>query len=379
MESEKTSANVLSELVAFLCAYSREHPECTKDALARATADRFRLEKKRSVYVGTDFFVCFSKASGASFSNTVVALSKIKQYNHLPFIVCVVRPYGVEALLANATFLKKVSHDSQQLTINKIRGSINGSDILREYSDIENKPENFDTLFAIHQEFTWEENLACIVECTHAIAATGRRFEPSAEERCRILDSARLAEAVIGSPEYLEFERELSSIVETRRDAILQAAQNKNGKERGDQIERIITEAENLHSLEDLARDLASGTKLRIDIKTKLLDRASNPKAYNIDKALRLLAKGNTVFCFFFVGIDRGRVLTRLVPVLDCTILSATRVQPHWAGRDSRGVTQLTGDLTHIFEPSYRGLVDVAKAEAFLSRLIDLKEWRDIQ
>jgi len=34
-------------------------------------------------------------------------------------------------------------------------------------------------------------------------------------------------------------------------------------------------------------------------------------------------------------------------------IISATRVQTHWAGRASRGVTQLTGDMTRIFDPSY--------------------------
>ncbi|OHB69128.1 MAG: hypothetical protein A2V70_10870 [Planctomycetes bacterium RBG_13_63_9] len=376
MEGEKQAGvNPLSQLVAFLREYARKHPGCTKDALAKATATRFGLVKERSVYAGSDFSIRFSTASGASFSNVVISLSALKKYDHLPFIVCVVRPSGVQPLLTNATFLKKVSHSSHQLRIDNIRGSILGSDIRRAYKSIENTPENFDDLFAIHQGFAWTENLARLVERTNAIAATGIRFEPSADERRTILDSARLAHAVVGSPEYLQLERDLSQAVQTRSEAIMRAAKTDSVKERGDRIEQIITEAENVHALEDLTRTLASGTKIGIDIKTKLFGLASNPKAYNIDKALEVLAAGDTMLCFFFVGIDRdrGRVSTRLVSAIDRTVLRATRVQFHWAGRNSRGVTQLTGDLTSIFSTAYRGVVDVAEAKAFLAELIDLK------
>ena len=376
MEDEnQADSNPLSELVAFLRQYAREHPGCTKDALAKATTNHLRLVKDRSVFVGPNYVIRFSHASGDSFSNTVVSLAKTRKYDHLPFIVCVARPRGIQLLLANATFVKKVSQTAQKLRIDKIRGSINGSDILREYSGIENTPENFESLFAIHQQFTWLENLERIVEQTDAIAATGVRFEPNADERRRILDSARLAHAVAGGPEYLQLERELSQAAEARCTAILQAAQTDNVNQRGNRIEQIITEAGNIHTLEDLTRRLASGPEIGINIKSKVFSFASNPTACNIEKILRFLARGNTLFCFFFVGINRdsGQISTRLVPVLDRTILGATRIDPRWAGRNSRGALQLTGDLTDIFNAAYRGLVDVAKAEAFLDRLIDLK------
>ncbi|MGD0898482.1 MAG: hypothetical protein ABR915_11640 [Thermoguttaceae bacterium] len=376
MEDEnQAGTNPLSQLVAFLRQYAREHPGCTKDALAKATAARFGLTRERSVYTGRDFSVRFSTASGASFSNVVISLSALKKYDHLPFVVCVVRPNGVQPLLANATLLKKVSHSSHQLRIDNVRGSILGHDILRDYEDVENTPENFDALFAMHQEFTWAENLARIVERTNAIAPTGVRFEPSADERRRIMDSAKLAHAIVGSPEYLQLERELSQMVQAQRAAILEAAQTDNINERGNRIEQIITEAENVHTLQDLTRTLASGHEIRIDIKTKLFGLASSPKAYNIDKALRALARGNAVLGFFFVGIERdsGQISTRLVSVLDRAILGATRIQFHWAGRNSRGVTQLTGDLASIFDAAYRGSVDIAEAEAFLDRLIELR------
>ena len=304
----------------------------------------------------------------------MISLSTLKKYDHLPFIVCIVRPHGVEPLLANATFLKKVSHSSHQLRLDNVRGSILGHDILRQYEGTENAPDNFDNLFAVHQGFTWDENLARLVERTTAIAATGIRFEPTAAERLRILSSATLARSVSG-PEFLQLERDLSDAVRTRSNAIIEAAQTDNINERGNGIEQIITESENVHTLQDLTRRLSSGTEIRIDIKTKVFGLASNPKAYNIDKMLRVLAAGNTLFCFFFVGIDRQRrqVSTRLISVLDQTILRATRIQFHWAGRNSRGVTQLTGDLRGIFSPDYHGIVEVAEAEAFLQGLIDLR------
>ena len=177
------------------------------------------------------------------------------------------------------------------------------------------------------------------------------------------------------SCEYLQLERDLSHAVKARSEAILQAVQTDNINERGNRIEQIITEAENVHTLQDLTRRLDSGPEIRIDIKTKVFGLASNPKAYNIDKVLRVFAAGNTLFCFFFVGIDRQSrlVATRLVSVLDRTILRATRIQFHWAGRNSRGVTQLTGDLTNVFNPRFRGVIEGAEAEAFLQHLIDLK------
>jgi hypothetical protein len=374
MEDENRG-NPLSQLVAFLRTYAAEHPGCTKDALAKATANRFGLVRDRSVFVGPDYAIRFSTANRKSVSNTVVGLEKIRKYDDLPFIACIVQSHGIQLLLANATFLKKVSHSSQKLRGDNIRGSINAGDILRGYLGVENAPQNFDALFDTHREFTWAKNLARIVERTNAIAATGIRFEPNAEERRTILDSATLAHEVVGSPAYLQLECELSQAVNSRLAAILQAAQSDNINERGNRIEQIITEAENVHALHDLTRKLASGPEMRIDIKTKLFGLASNPKAYNIDKVLRVLAAGHVLLCFFFVGIDRERrqVSTRLVSVLDRPILRATRIQFHWAGRNSRGVTQLTGDLSSIFNATYRGLVDVAEAEAFLESLIKLK------
>jgi hypothetical protein len=119
---------------------------------------------------------------------------------------------------------------------------------------------------------------------------------------------------------------------------------------------------------------LAGGVTVNIDIKTKPIGHSSNPAAYNIDKLLRLLASGSSVFSFLFIGINVSArtVSTRLVSFLETTIVAATRIQPHWAGRNSRGGTQLTNDLAPIFAPDFRESIDVANGRVFLQRLLAL-------
>lgn len=100
----------------------------------------------------------------------------------------------------------------------------------------------------------------------------------------------------------------------------------------------------------------------------------SNPKGYNIDKYLRVLSRGQAVLSFFFVGIDTmtRTTMTGFASTLDKSILEATRVQFHWAGRNSRGVTQLTGDLAEVFRPGFGEVVEIGRARVFLQELIDL-------
>lgn len=103
------------------------------------------------------------------------------------------------------------------------------------------------------------------------------------------------------------------------------------------------------------------------------LDRSSSPKAYNIEKLLRALADDRTAYGFAFLGIDpnRGEVHLKTVSFLDATVLAATRIQHHWVGRNSRGVTQLTGSLDLLFQPSYEETIDRDQATRFLRQLTD--------
>jgi hypothetical protein len=340
------------------------------------TVSRFGLEKwGRSVYHRSEFAIRFSTANVKSFSNTVLGLSTLQKFDHLPFIVCLVRTGSIELLLANTTFLKKISHSSHQLRVDNIRGSFLGHDILRQYDDIENKPENFEALFEIHSQFTWEQNIVRLVERTNAITPTGARFTPSEEQKRKILQSPDIAKLLSEHPEYRQLYDELDGLVRDKECEILEATKIDNINLRGNAIEQIITKAGNFHGLEDISRTLLLGPQVKIDIKTKILALSSSPAAYNIDKLLRELANGNTVMSFFFVGIDieAGNIKTCLVSIFDRTILKATRVQFHWAGRNSRGVTQLTGDFVSIFNPDFSEDIDVSLVKDFLMKLIDLK------
>ena len=153
---------------------------------------------------------------------------------------------------------------------------------------------------------------------------------------------------------------------------ILEAAAVENVNLRGNRIERLVSGGANKHDLGDLRRALDNG-ELGIDIKTKLSDRASAPKAYNIDKMLAFLAEVGSVFAFLVIGVDvhAKTVVARLLPVLDEVLLTATGIQHHWAGRGSRGVTQLSGQFGRVLDSGYEPSIDTAKAQNFLRDLLN--------
>jgi len=361
-------------VIQFIRSLKAENPSFSKDQIASATATRFDLKLSRKVFHCTDFAIRFSIAKGSSFSNTVLSLSALAAYDKAPFIVCIVKPKDVEFLLANPTFLKKISHSSHQLRVDNVKGSFLGHDILREFNGLKNIPENFDKLFAVHGEFTWDENLARIVEATTAIVPTGSRFTPSADHVTNILSAGKLAKRISGTNDYIDIQRTLDILVAANRGAIMKAAEVNNINQRGNSIEQIITSAGNVHGVGDLSFDLPTGERVLVDVKTKLLNLASSPKGYNIDKFLTLLSVGNSALSFFFIAIDLAKhsVSTRLVSVFDSAILKATRIQFHWAGRNSRGVTQLTGDLSSIFRADFEESINASEVDIYLKKLLGL-------
>ncbi len=94
-----------------------------KSRLAPILADAFDLVKDRSVYYCADYALRFSSSAGRNFGNTVLSLSSLRKYDDRPFIVCLITPSKNHCLIANTTFLKKISHSSQELRKNNIRGS----------------------------------------------------------------------------------------------------------------------------------------------------------------------------------------------------------------------------------------------------------------
>ncbi len=296
-------------------------------------------------------------------------------------------------LLANTTCLKKISHSSQQLRVDNIKGSFNGSDILRVIAETPNTPNNFERLFTIHQGYTFDENLIRLVESTNNIIAHGHKFQPNRIETINIENAPKRSVEFLNSPFYKELANDLQERVSKVSREIAIAAFIENVNIKGNIIEYLITSSDDtlktalIDSLENgkplpyikNANDLGDYNvnygifDTKTDIKTKVLFLGSNPKAYNIDKLLKFLAKDNSVYLLFFVGVDKDKnISTFLCPVFDKKLLDSTVIISHWAGRNSKGVAQFYGDNIGFIIKNQIINIDEDKAHKFLDKLLSL-------
>ena len=365
-----------------------------KDAVKQQVVQQFKLVRDRSVFYCDSFAIRFSYTSGNSFSNTVLSLSALQKYDSIPFIVCIVTPNINRLLLANTTFLSKISHSSQELTLYNIKGSFNGSDIMKEYQDIPNERDNIIELYPFHEEFSFQENLIRLVEATNNISPTGKRFSANDENIKTIIDSVDRANNFNNSPDYVVLKGELDARVKKYSKEIMVASHIENVNIRGRLIEYLITEDDDdlkARLVEEINEEYSQlpkfttqnllGDYKRIfndyntetDVKTKVIILNSNPKAYNIDKFLEFLSQDKSVFLFFFVGINNVAVTnTCLVSVFQKDLLGGTVYLRHWAGRNSRGVTQFMGKVIDQLLVEQKQDIDVENAKAFLEELINL-------
>lgn len=374
----------LNEFISFI---EQHNGIADKAKLSSLVQKRFSLTKDRSVFYCSSFATRFCQAAGKSFGNTVLSLSALQKYDSIPFIICLVTPQSNYLFLANTTFLRKISHSSQELRVNNIKGSFNGSDIMREFEGIANEPRNFEFLFSSHENYTFAENLERLVETTNNIQPTGKKFLPSASQSDCIKKSVDRAISFLASPEYDTLNNDLRKRVEAVASEIAIAAFIDNVNLRGRIIEYLITSADNLrtalikalhdHSplpeiftadeLGDYIREFESYSTAT-DIKTKVLFLSSNPKGYNIDKLLSFLATDNSVYLIYIVAIDESKTITtKLCSMYNKQILGGTRIIKHWAGRNSRGVTQYDGTALEAAVSCFDRSIDASAAEEFIN------------
>lgn len=372
-------------------------PQHNKQIVEDDVSAHFNLTKDRKVYHNEYFAVRFSysKSASHSFSNTVLSLSVLEKYDKIPFFVVLVRQSSTNLiLLANTTFLKRISHSSQELSMTNIKGSFNGSDIMRDYDNMKNEPENFDYLFALHQGLDWEDNLSRLVDASSNIKAVNQKFEPTQQEKANMFDSINRASSFVKSNNFNVLEDDLNERCNKCRNEILIASHIENTNIRGRLIESLITSSdaerevviENLHNLEaalptydtknglgDYYREFDNGDTYT-DIKTKVVYLNSNPKAYNVDKFLKQMADSKSVFLFFFIGIDEQSIFkTLLCSVYHGKLIDNTILQFHWAGRNTRGVAQFNGTSIEemLKEENFVNDIDVQKSKTFLQKLLD--------
>lgn len=381
--------DVVKQLVRFI---SDKDGIRDKSRLAYQVQNVFRLVKDRSVYYGGWFAIRFCKAASFHFSNTVLSLSALHKYDNIPFIVCLVTPDKNYLLLANFTFLKKISHSSQELRVDNIKGSFNGSDIMREIEGISNTPDNFEDLYTIHENYSFEENLGRLVEATNNIAPTGKRFTPSALQLECIMESVDRAIFFMQSEEFRILDADLRDRVRAVESEIVIASFIDNVNLRGRIIEYLITAENDLQKtlrrclrtkqplpelytadeLGDYEREFEQYLT-ETDIKTKILFLSSNPKGYNIDKLLSFLAEERSVYLIYIVAIDQNKkIYTRLCSMYNTQLLLGTRVMRHWAGRNSRGVTQYDGRALEAIINEYDAHIDFDEARNFIEDLMQV-------
>lgn len=363
-----------------------------KNKLADAVQKEFSLTQDRKVYYCDDFAIRFSKSESKRMSNTVLSLSALQKYDDVPFFVCIVASTVNYLLLANSTFLKKISHSSKELRIDNIKGSFNGGDIMLIYNDMDNDPRFFDRLYAYHAGLSFNDNLERLVQSTNDIVGRVPKFEVNSVNKTVILSSVDRALEFVKSPEYNDLKDDLDTRVSRVQGEIAIAAFIDNVNLRGRVIEYLITD--NGSSLKDQIIDALKTKKplpefktedklgdysksypdydTETDIKTKVLFLDGNPKAYNIDKLLEFLATSKSVYMIYLLGVDdKGKIVARLCSSFDSRLVEGTNIQHHWAGRNTRGVTQFVGNaLKEILADKDGTQIDVEKAKAFLEELI---------
>lgn len=365
-----------------------------KSTLSKLVQQKFALIKDRSVYYSSHYAIRFSSTRSNSFSNTVVALSTLQKYDDLPFIVCQVTPTKNILYLANSTFLRKVSHSSQELRVDNIKGSINGSDIVKIFNDLPNEPAFFGELFNIHASTGFNENLPRLVEATNGIVPSGSKFPVDDMTLKEIMNAPGRAAKFVKSPEYDRLKSDLDSRVNRVTNAILVAGLIENVNVRGRVIEYMIA-GENDEIRTQLINAVLQGQgeipKFRTtndlgdytrefdqfetatDVKTKIMLLNSNPKAYNIDKLLEYLSNDKSVFMFYFIGIEPNKIVNQvLVSMFQVDLLESTIVLSHWAGRNSRGVTQFKGSVLNKLILSPNNSINLQASKVLLRDLIAL-------
>lgn len=370
----------------------------TKEELISIVNNRFNLIKDGRAIYHTDFFAvvfCYSKNN--SFNNVVLSLSKLEKYDRIPcFVVLVKKNLDNCIFLINSTFIEKISHSSQKLSVTNIKGSFLGCNIRKDISEIkkQNTPPFFDDLFAYHQGLNWKDNIERIVECTNNIKPCSPKFAPTKIELNNILESPCRAIKFIQSKNYTNLLNDLRYRCNEVNEAILITSHIENVNIRGRLIEFLITSdsdkrkkiLQNIHNIEhllptyDTTNELGDyiksfdDTETHTDIKTKVLYLDSNPKAYNIDKFLKCMSKENSIFMFFFVGInENGIVNTTLCSVFHDSLMKSTLLQHHWAGRGTRGVAQFNGTTINniLNEIDFNNNINELDSKDFLLELLN--------
>lgn len=376
-------------------------PECVNILM-----NEYKMIKDHSILFKENEFairVSYTKNKNENFSNTIISLSKIFDKDKIPFICARITPDENFYYLINSSFIKKVSHSSKNLDFNNIKGSILGHDILKTIlidkcsscsEFLSNEPKNFEEIyFTFHCNNSFEENLKNIVEKTKNIKPILKKVEINDLMKLNILNSPNLHQEFCNSQYFNEIEELLNERVEKTRSNILDSivSTGNNPKQYGEYIQNLIVKGEektfeesmnnfltnkkniNDHRLDDFLI-VKNNKNCSIDIKIKVINLNSAPKGVNLDKLLEFLGKENSIFLFYFVGIDENKktLSTKLAPLFDKSLLYTSYITNHWSGINRRGTIQLQGKAINDILLGFKAIdIDIYFAKEKLKEYIE--------
>ena len=305
-----------------------------------------------------------NKTTNGNASNTVIAMARIFPRDEHPILSVMVTAEKNYVRLMNSSYIDKVPHSSKNASSDKLRGSINYSNILKEFEGITNERQNIQQLFELHAEHDFWDNYERIYGLTSQIKAKKSKFIPSEKEMRFLMKSCNRSIKFLNGDFFQDLFLDLNKRVKRNSKAIVIAGTFvTNAKIRGEIIEYLITSDDetklseicqslekkdipvvtNLHKLADYEKNYPN-TKTGTDIKTKVMYLDSQPKGFSIDDVLRFLCEENTVFLFYWVGIEQDETLKlQLLPIFDKNMLKNSYIQKHWSGINSRGHVQFDG------------------------------------
>ena len=262
-----------------------------------------------------------------------------------------------------------------------------------DFQGIHNVTQNFQSMFAYHEGFSFQDNLERLVESTNGIVGRVQKYCVTPSAKKTILDSVSRTSDFVASSDYNDLHKDLDERVAKVRGEIAVAAFIDNINVRGRVIEYLITDngsslkdqiIKALHDHEplpqfstedklgDYSKNYAS-FNTETDIKAKVLFLDGNPKAYNVDKLLHFLATDKSVYMIYLLGIgEDGKIVARLCSIYDKRLIENTKIIHHWAGRNSRGVAQFIGTgLAQIISEKDETTISEELAKEYLEKLIE--------
>jgi hypothetical protein len=310
------------------------------------------------------FALRLARSKGIALPNTILGFKRLLKHDAEPIVIVQVYGQSIRFLLANSTLVAKVSHSSVGLTATTIVGSINGTDVLpASRGGVANTGHNLAALFAVHQAADKASELARIVQATRSISSWRAYWTIDWELVRTNLEKANAAAATAIPHAQLEA---LLTEVEQEHGAILELAQRTPGKLPGKKIEQLLTNTMVRHAFGDVS---TTDGLFEVDIKAHRQGTSSNPKAFNMDKVLRLLHERPVMPLYLFVVVGDAQLQCRYLPMLHQNVLGHTRWQNRWSGRNAYGGTQLTGEWPTTTTGTHAYTMDVDSA------ITRLKAW----